>query len=69
MKRTKKQLCDSASFTLSINELSLNQRKFITQEIGRGTGRHKVKKGKGAYTRKNQKLYDDSYGYFFINYL
>ena len=39
-------------YSIDYNELQLNQRKFTTSEIARGTGIHKPKKGKGSYTRK-----------------
>lgn len=40
------------SIKINMNEIQLNQRKFTTSEIGRGIGTHKIKKGKGSYTRK-----------------
>ncbi|MBU3190481.1 hypothetical protein KPL51_13160 [Clostridium bowmanii] len=52
------------SFTIDMNKLNLNRRKFNSSEIGRGTGIQKIKKGKGSYTRKNVKTYDNSCGYF-----
>lgn len=64
MKKSKKDLARSLSFSIDMNELSLNRRKFNTSEIGRGTGIHKNKKGKGSYTRKNIKFDDSSCGYF-----
>lgn len=39
---------------IDMNELQLNRRKFTTSEIGRGTGIHKPKKGKGSYSRNNK---------------
>lgn len=38
--------------TLNTNKIQLNQRKFITSEISRGTGIIKPAKGKGSYKRK-----------------
>jgi hypothetical protein len=58
MKKLKKN--ERISFTIDMNELMLNRRKFVTSEISRGTGIHKAKKGKGSYTRKN-KGKDDTY--------
>lgn len=52
------QMAKDLSFTLSID--MFNCRKFTTSEIGRGCGVHKVKKGKGSYTRKTK--YNKSYG-------
>ncbi len=62
MKKSKKDLAQNLNFTININDLALNSRKFNTNEISRGTGIHKTKKGKGSYTRKN-KQWDYSYGY------
>jgi hypothetical protein len=42
------------SFTLDLNQMALNRRKFNTEEIGRGVGIHKASKGKGSYTRKEK---------------
>jgi len=64
MKKSKKELLQGMSFTIDINKLSLNRRKFITSEIGRGIGIEKNKKGKGSYTRKNVNLNEISYGCF-----
>lgn len=62
MKKSKKCMTLDLSFTINVNELALNSRKFDTNEISRGTGIHKPKKGKGSYTRKN-KNWEYSYGY------
>ena len=62
MKKSKKHLSKDLSFTIDVNKLALNSRKFDTDEISRGTGIQKPKKGRGSYTRKNK--CDDSYGYF-----
>lgn len=51
MKKTKKL---NKTMTIDMNELQLNQRKFTTSEIGRGTGVQKPKKGRGSYTRKEK---------------
>lgn len=67
MKKSKKKLLLGMSFTIDMNKLNLNRRKFTTSEIGRGTGIEKSKKGKGSYTRKNVKTYDSSYGYFYFS--
>jgi hypothetical protein len=64
MKKSKKQLLQGMSFTIDMNKLNLNRRKFKTSEIGRGTGIQINKKGKGSYTRKNVKQDDSSSGYF-----
>ena len=40
--------------TINMTELLLKQRKFDTQEIGRGVGVHLPKKGKGSYKRKSK---------------
>ena len=40
------------SFVISIDPFNI--RKFDTDEIGRGVGIHKAKKGKGSYTRKEK---------------
>ncbi|MGH4123665.1 MAG: hypothetical protein ACREV6_12130 [Clostridium sp.] len=66
MKKSKKQLIQGMSFTIDMNKLNLNRRKFKTSEIGRGTGIQKIKKGKGSYTRKNVKVDDSSCGYFLL---
>jgi hypothetical protein len=42
------------TFTLDLNQIALNRRKFNTEEIGRGIGVHKISKGKGSYTRKEK---------------
>jgi hypothetical protein len=65
MGKSKKDLTKNMKMTINMNELELNQRKFSTSEIGRGTGIHKNKKGKGSYTRKDIKYTDDSCGYIF----
>lgn len=65
MKKSKKKITKNLSFTIDVNKLNLNQRKFDSSEISRGTGITKSKKGKGSYTRKNAKLNDDSCGLFF----
>lgn len=64
VKPTKKLIKDM-TISIDMNELNLNSRKFTTSEIGRGTGIHKNKKGKGSYTRKNIKMDDSSNGCFF----
>lgn len=64
VKKSKKNLVKDLHFTLDMNELSLNRRKFDSKEIGRGVGVHKNKKGKGSYTRKNVRFDDSSCGYF-----
>lgn len=63
----KSRKAEKINFTIDMNELMLNRRKFQTSEISRGTGIHKAKKGKGSYTRKNRHN-DDSYssGYFYM---
>jgi hypothetical protein len=65
MKKSRKNLTKGLSFSIDMNELNLNRRKFDTTEIGRGIGVQKSKKGKGSYTRKNAKFADSSCGYFF----
>lgn len=67
MKKSKKNLAKGLSFSLNMNELNLNRRKFNSNEIGRGTGIQKSKKGKGSYTRKNVNFTDSSCGYPFNN--
>lgn len=67
MGKSKKDLTKNMKMTIDMNKLELNQRKFNTSEIGRGIGIHKAKKGKGSYTRKNIKCYDDSCGYNFLS--
>jgi hypothetical protein len=64
VKKSKKD--SKMTFTIDMNKLMLNRRKFETSEISRGTGTHKPKKGKGSYTRKN-KHGNGTYssGYFF----
>jgi hypothetical protein len=64
MKKSKKNLTQGLSFSIDMNELNLNRRKFDSSEIGRGIGIQKNKKGKGSYTRKNVKCDDSSCGYF-----
>lgn len=64
MKKSKKTLTKNCSFTIDMNDLNLNRRKFDTTEIGRGIGIHKNKKGKGSYTRKNIKVDNSSFGCF-----
>ncbi|WP_411681295.1 hypothetical protein [Clostridium thailandense] len=66
MKKSKKKLTKNISFTIDMNKLNLNRRKFDSSEIGRGTGIHKNKKGKGSYTRKNVKIDDSSCGCFVL---
>ena len=66
MKKSKKELLQGMSFSIDMNKLNLNRRKFTTSEIGRGTGIEKNKKGKGSYTRKNVKSDDSSYGYIYF---
>ncbi|MBV7273667.1 hypothetical protein JMF89_07565 [Clostridiaceae bacterium UIB06] len=66
MKKSKKKLTENISFTIDMNKLNLNRRKFDSSEIGRGTGIHKNKKGKGSYTRKNVKIDDSSCGCFVL---
>lgn len=39
---------------LTINPNEFKDRMFTTSEIGRGTGIHKAKKGKGSYNRKEK---------------
>jgi len=46
LKKYKKELLQGMSFTIDINKLNLNRRKFTTSEIGRGTGIEKIKKEK-----------------------
>ena len=48
MKKCKKKLLQGMSFTIDMNKLNLNRRKFNTSEIGRGTGIQNSKKGKGS---------------------
>lgn len=43
MKKSKK--IKMTSFTIDMNELNLNRRKFTTSEISRGTGIQKKQKG------------------------
>jgi hypothetical protein len=66
MKKSKNKLDKNLSFTIDMNELNLNRRKFTTSEIGRGIGIEKSKKGKGSYTRKNVKYDNSSCGYSFL---
>jgi hypothetical protein len=51
-KKRKKPVMKNGKMVIDMNEIQLNQRKFTTSEIGRGTGIHMPKKGKGSYTRK-----------------
>lgn len=55
--------------TINMNELMLNQRKFTTSEIGRGTYIGKSKKGKGSYNRKQKykKNYKNDDSSFFMH--
>ncbi len=65
MKKSNKDLAKNLNFTIDVNKIALNSRKFNTDEISRGIGVHKPKKGKGSYTRKNK--HDEySYGYNFF---
>jgi hypothetical protein len=64
MKKSKKNLTKDLSFSIDMNEINLNRRKFDSTEIGRGIGIQKNKKGKGSYTRKNVKFDNSSCGYF-----
>ena len=41
-------------FTINVMEINLNQRKFITSEIGRGIGIQLSGKGKGSYNRNTK---------------
>jgi hypothetical protein len=41
-------------FTINVNEIALNQRKFTTSEIGRGIGVEDTKKGRGSYKRRKK---------------
>jgi hypothetical protein len=66
MKKAKKELIQDMSFSIDINKLNLNRRKFTTSEIGRGIGVQKNKKGKGSYTRKNVDDDNSSYGCFYL---
>jgi hypothetical protein len=66
MKKDKKELIQNMSFSIDMNKLNLNRRKFTTSEIGRGTGIQKNKKGKGSYTRKNVNVDNSSYGCFYF---
>ncbi|MEK6264784.1 MAG: hypothetical protein N2B06_08475 [Clostridium sp.] len=66
MKKSKKKLIKGMSFTIDMNKLNLNRRKFKTSEIGRGTGIQNNKKGKGSYTRKNVNYDDSSCGYIYL---
>lgn len=56
--KNSKEMIKELSFTLSSNPLDCKQRKFSTTEIGRGVGVIKPKKGKGSYSRKNDKSCD-----------
>lgn len=51
MKKNKKRKIKTSGFTIDMNALQLNQRKFTTSEIGRGIGIQKAGKGKGSYVR------------------
>ena len=64
VKKSKKELIQDMSFSIDMNKLNLNRRKFTSSEIGRGTGIQKNKKGKGSYTRKNVNFDNSSCGYF-----
>lgn len=64
VKKSKKELIVDMSFSIDMNKLNLNRRKFTSSEIGRGTGIQKNKKGKGSYTRKNVNFDNSSCGYF-----
>jgi len=66
MKKLKKKLSEELSFSIDMNSLNLNRRKFTTSEISRGIGVQKNKKGKGSYTRKNIKFNDSSCGYYYV---
>jgi len=58
------------SFSLDVNSIALKRRKFDSDEIGRGIGVQKTKKGKGSYTRKEKykKNYSEgNYGSFFFS--
>lgn len=66
MKKTKKESIQDMSFSIDMNKLNLNRRKFTTSEIGRGTGVQKNKKGKGSYTRKNVNFDNSSCGCFYL---
>lgn len=66
MRKSKKKITENLSFTVDVNKLNLNRRKFNSNEIARGTGIEKNKKGKGSYTRKNVKFTDDSCGLIFM---
>ena len=68
MKKSKIKLIKGMSFTIDMNKLNLNRRKFKTSEIGRGTGIQNSKKGKGSYTRKNVNYDDSSCGYYYLKY-
>lgn len=41
-------------FTIKINPNDIKSRTFSTQEIGRGVGIQRAKKGKKSYTRKSK---------------
>lgn len=58
MKKNQKIKMRDGKMIIDMNELHLNQRKFETSEISRGTGVQKSKKGKGSYTRKSKHLKD-----------
>ncbi|MFL0245615.1 hypothetical protein [Candidatus Clostridium stratigraminis] len=64
MKKSKQKITKNLSFSIDVNKVNLNCRKFNSSEISRGTGIEKNKKGKGSYTRKHVKLDDDSCGLF-----
>lgn len=49
------------SFKIDVLQISLNQRKFTTSEIGRGIGVTNSKKGKGSYTRNGKHKKDGRY--------
>jgi len=46
---------------IKMRDIQLNQRKFTTSEISRGTGVERTEKGKGSYRRKGKysKKYED----------
>ena len=41
--------------TIDVNAIQLNQQKFTTSEIGRGTGVHKTKKDKAKSRKQKHK--------------
>jgi hypothetical protein len=58
---SKKKNKTNTAGTINMMELTLNQRKFSTSEIGRGIGIQKPKTGKGSYTRKSKHGKSDNY--------